>query len=220
MKLQKPRLMTVVMILFAFALVLRIGEVAQEQLGLFTTPGAQPAGFAFADDGVETATEDATAEDSGVVSAPPPQTSRLANPLADRFAEEEISVLQSLALRRQELEKRETELNDREVMLTATEQKLDAKLQELETVRAEVEELLGQQQKVQKERLDRLVKIYETMKPKDAATIFNEMQTEVLLSMLERMSERKMAPIIAAMDPRRARFISTLLVEEKKLPEE
>src|SRR3546814_17091245 len=50
-----------------------------------------------------------------------------------------------------------------------------------------------------------LVKIYESMKPKDAARIFEELDMEVLLEVVERMKERKTAPILAEMNPERAK---------------
>ncbi len=43
-----------------------------------------------------------------------------------------------------------------------------------------------------------LVKVYETMKPRDAAAIFNDMDLPVLLQVLDRMKEAKSRP-----DPRR-----------------
>ena len=45
-----------------------------------------------------------------------------------------------------------------------------------------------------------IVAMYETMKPKDAANIFNELDMEVLLRVAKTMSPRKMAPILAEMD--------------------
>src|SRR3546814_4430099 len=53
-----------------------------------------------------------------------------------------------------------------------------------------------------------LVKIYESMKPKDAARIFEELDMEVLLEVVERMKERKTAPILAEMNPERAKTVT------------
>src|SRR3546814_19626533 len=61
-----------------------------------------------------------------------------------------------------------------------------------------------------------LVKIYESMKPKDAARIFEHLDMEVLLEVVERMKERKTAPILAELDPERA---STVTLELAKLRE-
>ena len=56
------------------------------------------------------------------------------------------------------------------------------------------------------------------MKPKDAARIFNTLDLDVLLNVVSRMSERKSAPVIASMDPERARTLTIMLMEQKALP--
>jgi flagellar motility protein MotE (MotC chaperone) len=56
------------------------------------------------------------------------------------------------------------------------------------------------------------------MKPKDAARILNTLETDILIAVMERMSERKSAPILAEMDSDRARQVTTLLAERKQLP--
>ena len=63
-----------------------------------------------------------------------------------------------------------------------------------------------------------LVKIYEAMKPKDAARIFEQLDLVVLLDVIERMKERKTAPILANMDPERAKTITLELAQRRTLP--
>lgn len=138
---------------------------------------------------------------------------------ASNFSETEIEVLQSLAKRRDAIEAREQRLMQREALMEAAEQEMDRKISELAKLRAEIEGLLGQQQKVQEERLRSMVKIYESMKPKEAAAIFNTMDMDILLSVLSRMSERKSAPIFAAMSPQRAQEVTIQLVEQSQLPQ-
>lgn len=135
------------------------------------------------------------------------------------FSETEIEVLQSLSKRRQALESREERLMQREALLTAAEQEVDRKISELATLRTEIEGLLGQQEKVQEERLRSMVKVYESMKPQDAAAIFNTLDMDILLSVMSRMSERKSAPIFASLNPERAREVTTRMVEQSQLPQ-
>ena len=54
------------------------------------------------------------------------------------------------------------------------------------------------------------------MKPKDAARIFEELDLEVLLQVVQRMKEAKVAPILAAMDPKRATEVTTRLAERRQ----
>ena len=62
------------------------------------------------------------------------------------------------------------------------------------------------------------MKIYEGMKAKDAANIFNTLDIDVLLAVMSRMSERKSAPVLAEMDPERARTVTILLAQQKQIP--
>jgi flagellar motility protein MotE (MotC chaperone) len=135
------------------------------------------------------------------------------------FSETEIEVLQSLSARRKALEEREKRISQKEALLKVAEQEVDRKISELASLRAELEKLLDQQETLQEDRLRRMVKIYESMKPKEAAAIFNTLDMDVLLSVLGRMSERKSAPIFASMNPQRAQEVTIRLVEQKKLPE-
>ena len=139
-------------------------------------------------------------------------------------AELEYSGIQSelfedLTERRKDLEKKEKALAMKDALLKAAERELDQKYAELEALKSEIEVLLVKQTEEEEARISRLVKIYEGMKAKDAARIFNTLETDVLLSVLSRMSERKSAPVIASMNPDRARSVTILLAEQKRLPD-
>ena len=135
------------------------------------------------------------------------------------FSDAEIDVLQSLAKRREALERREKELATREALLNVAEAEVEQKITELKTLQAEIEKLLGKQTDVQENRLRSLVKIYENMKPQEAARIMNTLDMDVLLDVIGRMSERRSAPILANMTPDRARAVTMRLAEQRKLPE-
>jgi flagellar motility protein MotE (MotC chaperone) len=146
----------------------------------------------------------------------PPDTSSTAGQRS--FNPSEIEVLQSLARRRGELDKREQALSAREALLTAAEQEVDRKITELNKLRSDLEALLGKQEKMEEERIASLVKIYENMKPKEAAEIFNTLDMDILLAVVSRMSERKTSPILASMNTDRARLLTIKLAEMRKLP--
>ncbi len=135
-----------------------------------------------------------------------------------RFSPSEIRLLQELAKRRKELDERERRLVEREALLKAAEQRLIEKQKELNAARAELEKLLKKRDAQQQARVRQLVAIYENMKPKDAAKIFNELEMPVLLGVVENMKERKVAPVIAAMDTKKARELTRELAAQKKGP--
>ena len=130
----------------------------------------------------------------------------------------QAEVFQRLTERREELDRRSRELDQRDALLSAAQQRIDQKVAELTELRTNIEGLLRQVDEKQTAQLESLVKIYETMKPKDAARIFEALEMPVLLDVMERMREGKSAPILAAMDPLKAKEVTASLVERRALP--
>jgi len=56
------------------------------------------------------------------------------------------------------------------------------------------------------------------MKPKDAARVFDTLDMPILLDVLQRMKERLAAPILANMDPERAKSVTVELAQRRQLP--
>jgi flagellar motility protein MotE (MotC chaperone) len=132
------------------------------------------------------------------------------------LSQSEVRLLQALSERRKELDVREGSLNQREALLKAAEQQLVDKQADFVAMRAEVKGLLGQLDEQEKKRINNLVKLYETMKPKDAAKILNDLELSVLLGVVERMNVRRLAPVLADMDPEKARAITRALATREK----
>ena len=130
----------------------------------------------------------------------------------------EIEILLRLAERRDELAKRQRELDAREGLLRAAEIRIERKVAELESLKGVIEERIQVFDKQQEEKLGSLVKIYESMKPKDAARIFEELEMGTLLEVAERMKERKLAPVMAELGPERAREVTVELRALRELP--
>ena len=131
----------------------------------------------------------------------------------------QIELLQSLAERRQELEERERALIQREGLLAAAEHRIEQKITELGEIKSEIEALIKTYDEQEEEQLSGLVKIYETMKPKDAARIFDELDMEVLLQVIERMKASKTAPVLANMTPERAKEVTSRIAERRQMPD-
>jgi flagellar motility protein MotE (MotC chaperone) len=127
----------------------------------------------------------------------------------------EIEVLQQLSKRRAALDQRAAELEQREVLLQAAEKRIDDKIVKLQELQNGIANDLQKRGAEDDARLQSLVKIYEAMKPKDAAQIFEQLDMPVLLSVLQRMKELKTAPILAAMDPAKARAVTMALAAKR-----
>jgi flagellar motility protein MotE (MotC chaperone) len=134
------------------------------------------------------------------------------------YTDEEVDVLQQLAKRRAELDQRARQLDEREALVKAAEQRMDQKMAELKALQATVQDLLKQRNTADEQELQSLVKVYENMKPKAAAAIFEEMDMDVLLDVISRMNERKVSPILALVNPTRAKEITYELAQRRQMP--
>jgi flagellar motility protein MotE (MotC chaperone) len=134
------------------------------------------------------------------------------------YTDEEVDVLQQLAKRREELDLRARQLDEREALIQAAEQRMEQKMAELKALQATVEDLLKTRSEQEEAELKSLVKMYENMKPKAAAKVFEEMDMDVLLDVVDRMNERKVAPILALVTPTRAKEITFELAQRRQLP--
>lgn len=86
-------------------------------------------------------------------------------------------------------------------------------------MKAEVEGLLRQYNEKEDAKIRSLVKIYESMKPKDAAKIFEELDMNILLQVVDKMKEPKSALILAKMDSNKAKELTVLFAQQRKLSE-
>ncbi len=130
----------------------------------------------------------------------------------------ELDMLQRLVERRTALRKHENQLDTRQRLLQATEKRIDSKLVELKRMQETISSLLRQHDKEKEVKMRSVVKIYESMKPKDAARIFEELEMPILLDVVERMREAKTAPIMANMSPRKAKTMTAALAQRRALP--
>ena len=106
-----------------------------------------------------------------------------------------------------------SDLEMRERMLEAAEKRVDAKIAELRRLEARLKQLTGVQDEQSAKQFTSLVKVYETMKPKDAARIFEKLDLGVQLAVAHRMKEAKMAAILAEMDPDAAKSLTMALAQ-------
>lgn len=135
------------------------------------------------------------------------------------FSPSEISLLENLAHRRDEIESRAADLDVRENLLAATEKRIDEKIGTLQSLEKKIEGLVQQHDKAEEQRLARLVKVYEKMKPKDAARIFDQIEMDILIEVSARMREASVAAIMANMSPERAQELTIELATRDSLEE-
>jgi flagellar motility protein MotE (MotC chaperone) len=142
------------------------------------------------------------------VSAPetakPPDGTVLYPDPAQPVSASERALLERLQARRQELEARAREIDIRENLLKSAEKRIEGKVEELKAVESRIGVATGQKKEADDARLKGLVTMYEGMKPKDAAKVFDRLEMSVLFEIASKISPRKMSDILGLMSPEAA----------------
>ncbi|MGG5808798.1 MotE family protein [Falsiroseomonas sp. CW058] len=141
--------------------------------------------------------------------APPAAPAAAAPAPAEAAAER--SVLEALRARRAEIDAREQAAAAREVVVAAAERRLMQRVEELSAMQGRLEALERERASREEAGLRGLVRLYEGMRPRDAAAIFDDLDMPVLVRIVDRMREAKAAPVLGAMRPDRARQLTAEL---------
>lgn len=90
----------------------------------------------------------------------------------------------------------------------------DAKKQkEVKISRKEVEEQMAAREAAEKKRIGKLARIYENMKPEEAAKALDGVELETIVLILQKMNEDNAAQVLAKMEPLMAAQITQMLFE-------
>jgi len=111
----------------------------------------------------------------------------------------ERAILERLQSRRQELETRSREIDIRENLLKAAEKRIESKVEELKAIESRAAAEKEQKAEAENTRLKGLVTTYESMKPKDAAKVFDRLEMPVLIEIASQIAPRKMSDIMGLM---------------------
>jgi flagellar motility protein MotE (MotC chaperone) len=113
----------------------------------------------------------------------------------------ERAILERLSDRRKQLDERNRELEMRENLLKAAEKRVEARVTELKELEAKVKSALEQRDQDELKRFKGVVTMYENMKPKDAARIFDRLDLKILVDVSTQMKPATMSAILAQMAP-------------------
>jgi flagellar motility protein MotE (MotC chaperone) len=116
----------------------------------------------------------------------------------------ERAILERLQARRQELEARAREIDIRESLLKAAEKRIETKVEELKGVESRISTATTQKNDADAARFKGIVTMYEAMKPKDAAKVFDRLEMSVLFEIASQIAPRKMSDIMGLMAPEAA----------------
>ena len=116
----------------------------------------------------------------------------------------ERAILERLQARRQELEARAREVDIRESLLKSAEKRIESKVEELKAVESRISTATGQKTETDAARFKGIITMYEGMKPKDAAKVFDRLEMSVLFEIASQIAPRKMSDILGLMAPESA----------------
>ncbi|MCA6110522.1 MotE family protein [Bradyrhizobium cenepequi] len=152
-------------------------------------------------------------EEPPVAVDPPPQPDGVVvNPnLPPQISASERAILERLQQRRQELDARAREIEIRESLLKAAEKRIEAKVEEAKATDAKNSVAAAQKAEADAARFKGIVTMYEGMKPKDAAKVFDRLEMSVLYEIASQIQPRKMADILGLMQPEAAERLTVEL---------
>lgn len=134
------------------------------------------------------------------------------SPKATSFSNSEIMILQELAERREALDIRSKEIDKRAVQLKVAETEIDKKLQQLKEYEERLNKLINRYSEQEQENINSLVKLYSSMKPKDAARIFDTMDLEITVAILKGMKPSASSAILSQMNSEKAQAVTAELI--------
>jgi flagellar motility protein MotE (MotC chaperone) len=121
----------------------------------------------------------------------------------------ERAILERLQSRRQELEARAREIDIRENLLKSAEKRIESKVQEMKAVESRIAAVSEQKTEADAAHFKGIITMYENMKPKDAAKVFDRLEMPVLFEIASQIAPRKMSDILGLMSTDAAERLTT-----------
>ena len=111
----------------------------------------------------------------------------------------ERAILERLQSRRQELDARAREIDIRESLLKEAEKRIQSKVEEVKAAEAKAAADNAEKAEAENAKFKGIVTMYENMKPKDAAKVFDRLEMPVLIEIAAQIAPRKMSDILGLM---------------------
>jgi flagellar motility protein MotE (MotC chaperone) len=130
----------------------------------------------------------------------------------------ERALLERLGERRDELQQKARDMETRERVMDDAEKKLDERINELKALQEKATAEVAKRQESEALGMKNIIIMYEAMKPKEAARVFDRLPHAVLVPVATQMNPRKMAEVLAAMSPEGAERLTVALANRSKVP--
>ncbi len=108
----------------------------------------------------------------------------------------------------------ETAALDRKAMaLNELERMIKARLDELQEAEKRVSDLIEKERELERVHMEQLLKIYKSLKPRELRKVLWELDYDTRVQILKRLQPKKVAKIIALLDPKEAARVSESLLK-------
>lgn len=121
------------------------------------------------------------------------------------------AMLTRFQTREADIQAREGAMAERGQALKLAGRRIEEKLARLQSAEEELRQTLALADTAAQDDIDRLTKVYENMKPKQAAALFEEMNPEFAAGFLGRMRPEAAAGIMAGLSPQAAHTFSVVM---------
>lgn len=127
------------------------------------------------------------------------------------------ALLVQMTRREEALRLREAALAEREQLLQAAIQRLEQQIAALESAEQDLSATMALADRAAEEDITRMVQVFESMKPEEAAAVFTEMDPGFAAGFLSRLAPGAAAAIMAGLEPRQAYLLSTIVAGRNAL---
>lgn len=138
-----------------------------------------------------------------------------ARPIAGQELLSELEILQKLSERRKKLEELEQSLQMREDLLKASEERIGKRVDELKSLEDKIGGAAKAKEEAKVKELADLVKMYESMKAKDAARVFDKLDIALAADLGRQMNPKKLGDIVAKMSAEQAEKLTVELANRR-----
>ncbi len=114
-------------------------------------------------------------------------------------------------IREKDYEERKLKIEEKEAELAQEEGRIRVKGDSLTILRDQLQVLIGQQEGIKAERITKLAKVYEGMRPEEAAPIISELDDQTIVELFLKMNDRRVSRILGALPLDRATEITQRL---------
>lgn len=129
-----------------------------------------------------------------------------------------VSINERFGEKRRALDDRNKELDLRDSLVQAAEKRLDTRMKELKDLEDKLTEAKTQEEEHSGLKIKNLVVMYETMKPKEAAAIFDNLDMDVTIEVVSRMKPQLTAQILGKMATASAQKLTVEMARRSLAP--